>query len=218
MKLNSFFAPTLALVSALVLLTSPVKSSAGESEENRADKKLMVVGQLVGYGPSAASTIGANIGYFVSPNFVVLIEGMKNVYPDNEDFNNIKYDKRDAYEGGSYGAHLKFFIGNSFYVRGGLDQREFNYRYNDSAAGNSSGFDSKSLAVSASIGNQWQWENFTMGCDWLGIVRPIVTNFSNEYVNQASVGSQARNKFQEQRDLVRGKEPLYLRFYLGASF
>jgi hypothetical protein len=216
MKLKLFVIRAVAL--AGILAAIPLVASAGESEDNRADKRFMVTGQLVGYGPSAASTIGANIGYYINPNFVVLVEGMKNIYPDAEDFNSIKYDKRDSSEGGSYGAHLKFFLGNSFYVRGGVDQREFRYRYNDDTAGNSSGFDSKSLAVSASIGNQWQWENFTLGCDWLGIVRPITTTFTNEYVDQASAGSIARSKFQEQRDLVRGKEPIFLRFYLGASF
>lgn len=218
-KMKSFPLLLTAIVT-LSALTSATKVYAGESEDNRGDKTVMLTAQLAGYGPSAASTMGLNLGYYVNPNAVILIEGMKNMYSDDlgqPEFNNIKFDSRDSSKGQSYGVHMKLFLGNSFYVRGGVDHREFSYRYNDAANGNSSGFDSTSLALSGAIGNQWQWTNFTMGCDWIGIVRPISTTFTNEYVTGASQAT-AQSKFREQRDLVRGREPILLRFYVGASF
>jgi hypothetical protein len=67
------------------------------------------------------------------------------------------------------------------------------------------------------VGNQWQWDGFTMGCDWVGYFLSLSTS--------ASYGSgsdlDAADKKSEEDSLISrlGGSSLHLaRFYIGWSF
>lgn len=67
--------------------------------------------------------------------------------------------------------NAKKFVGNSFYIRPGLfygNYKEENTRP-EILEDERSSFRRSDLGVSFMIGNQWQWEAFSMGVDWFGV-------------------------------------------------
>lgn len=72
-----------------------------------------------------------------------------------------------------FGLEYKYFTGNSFYLAPEIYY--LNYSENDKTP---TLFDNenetvKTVGLSFKIGNQWQWSNFTMGVDWIGIGRNL---------------------------------------------
>lgn len=72
---------------------------------------------------------------------------------------------------------ITHFKGNSFNYKVGAYHllsntkhyvRDSNYDYR----GVKSNF--SELGISASVGNQWHWDNFTIGADWIGINRALL--------------------------------------------
>lgn len=78
-------------------------------------------------------------------------------------------------------------------------------------------FEGNSLAASFTIGNQWQWENLSIGCDWIGLAVPLSYEVTRENVKVASAYSADDMKYDQQTYLNRGKLQL-LRLYVGYSF
>lgn len=78
----------------------------------------------------------------------------------------------------------KYFIGNSFYVDGGLSYEAWDFKYDDLYYNASSSTvntvtNSGTLTnagVHFHIGNQWSWSNFTLGCDWAGFFASLSTS------------------------------------------
>lgn len=108
-------------------------------------------------------------------------------------------------------------------MRGGIDQRnvEYNYQYKSvisSTYDTSAAFKVSSTAAALVIGNQWQWDNFTLGCDWFGVSAPLATRFSDEKFS-ANADSIDRNRQERDKEHF-GKKTLQqgLKLYLGASF
>lgn len=56
------------------------------------------------------------------------------------------------------------------------------------------------------IGNEWQWENFTMGCDWIGINKTIIKLHSTGNAGIINAPIKQSTSF------------ALLSFYLGYSF
>ncbi len=84
-------------------------------------------------------------------------------------------------------AHTKLFIGNSFYCKTGLAYRLMRgmdrdrYDYTTSTYLADERVYNDDLALTVDIGNQWQWQNFTLAMTWIGINYQIVgdTKFEN---------------------------------------
>ena len=187
------------------------------SEQHRINKKFQISAQLFGANPTATAGSGVNIGYFIDRNSMIIAEVTSS---DSEStFIGSSYDVK----GSSVGVHYKIFIGNSFYVRAGVDQRHVDYQYQyDSIFGTgystSSSFKVDSTAASLVIGNQWQWDNFTLGCDWIGFTSPFSHKFSEE---KFSANADAIDHDRHESDKKYYGETTVgqgLRFYLGASF
>ncbi len=128
----------------------------GNSSENRRNRSLQLT-----LGPGIEFDIpifSYTVGYFLKPNAVITA----------------RYSERHGYSGDSGHKGLtavkvgyKKFAGNSFfyqpsaYFRKASHITTVQYKYED-------------LGLGFRIGNEWQWENFTLGIDWLGVNRHIV--------------------------------------------
>lgn len=205
-----------------------VKRSAREiyadsSEANRIDKKFDVHYTILGFSPNFAPAQGLGVGYFFDRNKQLLVEvqkgkGLSTRYR-YESYNGISKEWSTDAQITRIGAHFKHFAGNSFYYRVGADYSTVDYKYdlggsffNDTS---SSRFKGTAIIGSFIIGNQWQWENFTLGCDWIGLATPLTSTLSGEAPSNAIDKSDFEN---DQKVYVTDSSGVLLRFYLGASF
>lgn len=197
------------------------------SEHNRINKKFETSAILLGSGPNATGgNSGISIGYYFDLNKMIILEGTGNTHNQN---GNAFYSSSSS--GGnisshaftktsSYGIHFKHFTGNSFYYRIGADYRTVEYKYNFQSE--EMGFNGDSITASFYIGNQWQWDSFTLGCDWVGLSAPISSKIKDSYKNSAAQTHDAdyydRKLNRETDDYIKNININLLRFYLGASF
>jgi hypothetical protein len=70
-------------------------------------------------------------------------------------------------------AHTRFFVGQSFYVLGGLGYNTFSGSYgvtiNKTKKEVLLPMKASSLSLNIGLGNMWRWDNgFTLGFDWIG--------------------------------------------------
>ncbi|MDH4467664.1 MAG: hypothetical protein QE271_06355 [Bacteriovoracaceae bacterium] len=76
------------------------------------------------------------------------------------------------------GVQLRHFIGNTFYATPEIYYLNF-YDNHESQSATRSDDQLRSLGLGLRFGNQWQWNNFTIGCDWLGAGFNAI-NFKNQ--------------------------------------
>ena len=175
------------------------------SEDNRDDKQVVIAAQLVGWGPAVTTSTGAHLGYFVSNNSVILLE-----YTTGKDTG---FFLLDEIKTSSIGLHLKQFASNSFYFKIGVDQRTVKYsesNFFSSTTGFS--FNGESTAGSFAVGNQWQWANFTLGCDWFGAVVPFSSKTTDVVSSTSARVTTEKDHYTKDVSYEIG------RLYLGASF
>jgi len=205
-----------------VTVVKPIEPKPNEvvedsSEHHRIGKKVNLNAQLVGVGPNAAApSAGITGGYFLNRNQLIQLEVLGN---DNSN-TGIDYKVKTQ----SVGVHFKSFVGNSFYYKIGLDERFVDYNYSSTNSSDHTNdiirkFKGQSLAASVAIGNQWQWDNFTLGCDWFGYVFPLAYSTSDEQFTAPSSMDFERSYLQQDKELYTSKSVAQgLRFYLGVSF
>lgn len=112
---------------------------------------------------------------------------------------------------------VKRFTGNSFYYKVGLEYALIDasnkdemtpYRNYEYLGGR--------LAGTLIIGNQWQFDHFSIGCDWIGVSAPLTTWTSRERVDNSA---SARNELETQLDKYQKSVNVHLlHLYVGASF
>ncbi len=144
---------TFILVASLLV---SISLNAASSEQNRSDKKIETTLQL------------ASQDYRL-PNLA--LSGMYYLTP--KDLLGLKFGSLHGKENqDSVAVQYKRYFGNSFYAAPELfylrTHEEINGFWGD--VFNLREFASyTSLGAGIRIGNQWTWENFTLGCDWIGI-------------------------------------------------
>ncbi len=209
-----------ALAQNPVVVVEPPQADSiyrDSSEFNRLNKNFSIETVVVGYGPSRATTVGFNLGIFLDRNSLIEIQALGG-RPITLSFLN-SYDIYTR----SFGVHYKHFHGNSFYWAAGLDYRSVDYKSNAYDLFNSSvletrTFDGSSLGPSLVIGNQWSWENFTLGCDWIGFYLPITSQVNSEKESSGAPNAYSRSLKDEEDYYIKSSSTIGLRFYLGASF
>lgn len=184
----------------------------GESEQNRVGKTFGVAAEI-GLGIAPFPTAGFLANYYIKRNHVVelaYVSGSLSVFAIDLSWSLIS-------------ARYKYFIGNSFYVNSGLGYRQFVFKDKfETLFGAADNIDaelkSTSLGVEFTIGNQWQWDNFTLGTDWIGIFVPVSSNSDDKYLVNGQEPEEAKDLNDSSESL--GKTPNYelLRFYLGVTF
>lgn len=69
----------------------------------------------------------------------------------------------------NFGLQYKYFTGNSFYFAA-----EVYYLNYESVNFFQQNKDFNALGLGLRLGNQWHWQHFTLGVDWLGIGRNLI--------------------------------------------
>lgn len=115
---------------------------------------------------------------------------------------------------------LKHFFGNSFYLTTALAMRKFGFvaegfllnddsyttiRHTVSSAG-----------VDVVIGNQWQWNHMTIGCDWIGIFNSV-GRIKESGSDSAWISDPTYQEVNEKFDneIAKSSSGHSLRFYFG---
>ena len=180
------------------------------SEANRQDKNWLLDLELIGFTPLASSGLGA--GWYINPDMILdaaYTRGKESVF-------DISVVADTA------AVRFKKFEGNSFYWRLGILYRTISFDASILAATlGASNVTVKgsaySLGPELAIGNQWQWSNFTMGCDWIGYFTPVVSNSTVDSNTNAKASDYDDAKSSMKKLANTGNWEL-LRFYLGVSF
>lgn len=187
----------------------------GTSRYNRLNKEYTALAQLAGRGPFYGNAHGLALGKFLDTNTVLSLEWVASSGGEVINFASAKQ--------WAVGVHLKRFMGNSFYVKGGLDyfQVDFKYERNPGptdAYSSRGRFDAEVLSAGLVIGNQWQWEMFTLGVDWVGLSLPVWSQVRNAQESKGSLAAYAVNFEDEKRVYATGGALHLGRVYMGVTF
>ena len=219
----AFAADEVTTAPAVESETQPTSELRLNSTKNRANKKFTVSGEVLGIGPSGVYGQGVNLGMFLNDSSVLLVElnGGKNIVSHGF---LLTWGDSVTQEGYSVGVHYKKFTGNSFYVKFGGDYRSIDHNYTNenwlfsNGSGATRQFTGESLAAAFAFGNQWQMENFTIGCDWFGLEVPLASKVKNVRYDANASDFDRKDNREDIRRYVTGVGYTLLRFYLGASF
>lgn len=196
--------------------TAPVRtrdSSIGErstSQSNREDKEFVFTAQPLGFGPSAIVTQGVSAGFLLNPDAILQVDFIGN---NDEEYN----DETDL-KVRSLSVSYKQFLGNSFYVKPGIEHRWVREDYHDDGANEFWGYKGTMTGVQFAVGNQWQIKNFTIGCDWFGFTQSFLHSRTDEYTRGANLGSSQSDLDDEAEDSLEGLTFKFAHFYLGVAF
>lgn len=138
-----------------------------ESMANRASKKATVNAALIGTTFNALSS-SIEVGYHIDENSIVTLQ-----------YTSMRGDAGygDDGKGNSISLGLKKFVSNSFYLKPELYRRNqividsMGWSFDNFEFAN--GGEVEDFGASFKIGNQWQWNTFTIGCDWFGLSRTL---------------------------------------------
>lgn len=184
------------------------------SEANRVGKKFSVIMEPVGIGPMGLPEAGINGAYYINRNDLIQLElGYAAYEGDTSSYGGLDYKRA--------GLHYKHFAGNSFYIKTGLDYRTIKYStlwgHNDGTVSKNYELEGNALSMGFVIGNQWQWENFLLGCDWFGTSVTVASNVTRSEI--ALPGSYTSNEMHsEEARFLKESKLQFLRFYVGYSF
>lgn len=198
----------------VVVPRSQIAVQENSSAHNRMGKKSQVTagsGLIIGLIPGA----GLNYEYFLTPNSTLQLQAAQGEV-DTWFFSD------HTFEGTLISANYKRFEGNSFYYRVGGDYRKIKVSSNDKDFGIFASDErisgtAESLSASIAIGNQWQFESFTIGCDWIGLTVPVI-NISNTFKSDNMASASYASDKKDWEDLKTQPSAQILRLYLGASF
>lgn len=193
-----------------VTLVKKMSVLEDSSEHNRMGKNYLLTAQIAGSAVAPVPAAGINFGMYVSRNGIAQIEYSKGTLPYF--FFNLNAS--------TLGANYKHFFGNSFYTKIGVDHRSISisdinlFGYTANQYGSN---EAQSLVGNFAIGNQWQWENFIMGCDWIGI-NPHLTTLKATYDTTGMSAKDKKDLDESWDKIAKVTSTQFLRFYLGASF
>lgn len=190
------------------------------SFENRRDKNFSLTANLIGVTHNLITT-GISFGKYLNSNSLIVIELSSGFY-DSNSYSLLDYSYSYHAKGQLVGLYWKNFAGNSFYTKLGVENNRVAYNYRSNISGFSSdvkyerSFEGTATSAAFTLGNQWQWRNFTLGCDWAGVSIPLSSSTSND-VHDGSTGQ--RERLENEKDhYVKNVSIRALNFYLGASF
>lgn len=151
------------------------------SEFHRLNKKVNVFIGAHAYSNVSGYELGFE--YYLDRNKVLQIEFLSGRATWTDTINEIFGDQSKTEATGALVSY-KYYTGNSFFLRGGIDYVQHDYyRLDrdlfDTTINGEQSFTADSAGVLISIGNQWQIENLTLGFDWIGLRIPAYTKIKN---------------------------------------
>ncbi len=160
----------MSLVRFFLICMLILPSAFAFSQKNREGKKYIVTLQTgVNFG---ANTKGASFGYFINKKSILSLEFSALEGRSNDD------DFEEEDNGQLYLLSYQFIPSSTFYISPSLyylnqvkaDDFDFNadFEYRPT---NKTHY--TTLGIGFRIGNQWDWDNFSLACDWAGIFREI---------------------------------------------
>jgi hypothetical protein len=190
------------------------------SADNRQGKTFAVTAQLLGSTVAPTAGYGLSLAYHFTGNDLMQIEATSGIYNYNESSVFLE-PLRFKLSATTIGTNYKRFFGNSFYGKFGADYRKLTLsdvsvgkvKYLPSELGNA-----ESIAASVAIGNQWQFDYFTIGCDWFGIMAPISTIGTKSNVTGISNANDRAEIEDSWNKIATVTTYQVLRFYMGATF
>jgi hypothetical protein len=144
--------------------------SQGSSWSNRRRLNVSLLGES-GLVDILQAGYGARAAFILNPRYTLELGYLQSDFH----FFSLEYHTHLA------SSRLKMFLGNTFYVLAGLGYASINaansYYVSSSSAGSSRvtdvSYETNLLIGEVALGNQWQWSNFTLGCDWVGFLTPL---------------------------------------------
>lgn len=148
------------------------------SEFNRIGKKYSIYSESAG-GALSVGTLG--IAYLLNRKEQILVNFSGYSLPVSDSIFNGIFGIREKVKGSGVGVNYKYFLGNSFFIRGGADYRQLSYERSyqggifglSSTNDDNSSFSGSSTSLVVGIGNDWAWKHFTLGFDWIRLHTPI---------------------------------------------
>lgn len=188
-------------------------SSAGNRQGKVVDFGLQALGSTV----APFGSIGFMGGAYLNSDMVVEAEYTK--------ASNTSLVSGTTVDIITYGVRMKNYWGNSFYTNLGLGMRKISingsvdFEVNGTVvlADEKISVDVSSTVLDFAIGNKWQFENFNIGCDWVGFLVPISNSNSDNLPTLE--GSKERDDLEDSKKVL-GELPSLqlLRLFIGASF
>ncbi len=177
-----------------------------DKDSSRANRKKLKYGFDIGTG-AKFSEFGASINgnYIIDEKRVLTLSYFGSSDNDYTYYNGQEYiDETYALQIGA-----KLFTSNSFYIQPSVYYRKHKHSQSDLFDISDLTYDYylvkiEDIGFSVSIGNQWQWSNFSLGVEWIGYARQLV----------------ALSSLNTDRDYFVFKEESVhlLHIYLGANF
>lgn len=180
------------------------------SEANRTEKSYLLTAQPIGFAVSPIPSVGINAGFYIDHNSLIEAQFSKGT---------LHYIFFDI-EATTFEMTYKHFFSNSFYTRVGAAYRKIllsNAWFLFSNQTISEIGYVESLAADIAIGNQWQWNNFTLGCDWIGYMAPVST-LNKSFDAHGATGNDLKDLDKAWDNLANVGSFQFLRLYLGVSF
>lgn len=168
------------------------------SAENRKELKYQTTLSFIGADYSGfRSNFTLGVGYFIDDNDLI---NLRYTFQNSSGAEQSRSSNDFPEKTRAIALGDRHFFGNSFNTLGSLywkDHSKF-----DRANGRTYYF--KDYGLGIRLGNEWQWKNFTMGCDWFGLNHSLVK----------VADSFPATSFGLDRELTFS----FLNFYLGYSF
>ena len=170
--------------------------------QNRMNLKYQVAAGIIGR-EYLESPLTLSLGYYVTSNSILSLR--------YTNFNGTDIDDKAAVKLRAVTLGYRHFTGNSFNFMTSLYYRRSTIDYRNEGKFVLFGPTNliyEDVGVGFRIGNEWQWENFTMGADWFGLNRTVAKiNYK-----QQSAGVLDELHFEKEWTLT------LFSFYLGYSF
>ncbi|WP_413294509.1 hypothetical protein ACLSU7_05250 [Bdellovibrio sp. HCB185ZH] len=195
----------------VIVKKSPYAIVEGSSEHNRMGKVQEIFVTPVAMGPVPGVNAGFGFAKYITRNDAVVV-----TFSTLTKGSTCSGALTCSDSGFAVEINYRRFITNSFYFGTGLNQRSVHSEGTDEWAGNEFSFDGTTTALGFVIGNQWQWQNFMLGCDWVGVNIPLITNVSN--VKNINNGSSIHDYESSKSSLVTNTTAMGLRLHIGYTF
>ena len=192
------------LLTVLLSLTSPAYS--GTSAENRVDKQGYVAGSVGALG------IGVAAGLYLDSDTRIDAQLARHDY---------SFLGRRT-ESSEMKLEVQKFLSTTFYLSGGLTYQDIESSDRDYFFDLDATYDydgtANLLGLHVSIGNEWQWESFSLGAEWFGLLQPLVTESSIKFAKEDPDSTYQPAREAEFENDVKEISPFGLNLFIGVSF